>query len=519
MNTKILISILFTFFLFSSISLTQPLWYEQNSSGNRELTDVHFVDQNNGWISGWTETMLHTTDGGATWTNQNIPPNNAYYSVFFTDLLNGWATGYAGKIVHTTDGGETWTDQTAPITTEYHESYFINSNVGWLAGGDNGGFPSYISHRVILFTSNGGATWNEQYGEPYESPLKSIYFIDQNNGYACGEAGIIMKTTDGGISWSQQVLSSFHLRNIFFADNLNGWVTAYYLGLPHYTAVFRTTDGGVNWIETQLGAEESLSGIYFVDNMKGWAVGGANSQGLVYYTSDGGVNWIQQNIPTTEYLYRVFFIDENHGWASGHLGTILSTVNPVPVELTSFTATSNDNNVTLFWQTATETNNSGFEVERLKNYKNEKLQDWESIGFVNGHGTSTKENSYSFADQNLTAGKYQYRLKQIDFGGSFEYSEIVNAQVQTPTEYTLNQNYPNPFNPSTTISYSIPSSGFVKLKIFNSIGEEVKTLVNEIESAGVHEVTFNAINIPSGIYFYKIETGEFTSIKKMVLLK
>ncbi|MEJ2196702.1 MAG: YCF48-related protein [Ignavibacteriaceae bacterium] len=227
MNSKILISVLFSFFIFSSVSLTQPQWYEQNSGLNRELTDVCFVDQNNGWISGWTETMLHTTDGGATWTPQNILPNNAYYSVYFTDLLNGWATGYAGKIVHTTDGGETWVDQTAPITTEYYESYFINSDIGWLAGGDVGGFPSYISHRVILYTSNGGATWIEQYGEAYESPLKSIYFVDQNNGYAAGESGIIMKTTNGGINWSQQVISSFHFRNIFFIDNLTGWVTGY----------------------------------------------------------------------------------------------------------------------------------------------------------------------------------------------------------------------------------------------------------------------------------------------------
>ena len=505
---------MFYFLLLCPEILSQPQWYEQESGGNRELTDVHFVDQNNGWISGWTQTMLHTTDGGATWNNQNIPPNNAYYSVFFTDLLNGWATGYAGKIVHTTDGGQTWFDQTAPITTEYYDSYFINSNVGWLAGGDVGGFPSYISHRVILYTSNGGVTWSEQYGEAYESPLKSIYFVDQNIGYACGESGIIMKTTDGGVNWSQQVISSFHFRNIFFIDNLTGWVTGYYLGLPHYTAIFRTTDGGTNWIETQFGSgtDESLSGIFFVDNMKGWAVGGANSQGLVYYTSDGGTNWIQQNIPSTEFLYRVFFVDENHGWASGHLGTILSTVNPVPVELTSFTATSNDNDVTLLWKTATETNNSGFEVQR-------KQTEWKRIGFVNGKGTSTEENSYSFVDENLTAGRYQYRLKQIDFDGSYEYLETVNVQVQSPTEYTLSQNFPNPFNPSTTISYSIPSSGFVNLRIFNSIGQVVKTLVNENKTEGTHEVIFDADDLTSGIYYYRIEVGKFSSVKKMTLLK
>ena len=514
MKTTILIYVLLSFFLFSTVSLAQPQWYEQDSGGNRELPDVCFVDQNNGWISGWTGTMLHTTDGGATWNPQTIPPTNAYFSVFFTDLLNGWASGYAGKIVHTTDSGQNWYDQVAPYNTDYYRINFVNSDIGWIAGGDAGGFPSYISHRVILHTTNGGATWNLQYGEAYESLLRSIYFVDQNNGYATGESGIIMKTTDGGSNWSQNVIPSFHFYDIFFIDNLTGWVTGEYLGLPHYTAIFKTTDGGVNWVETQFGEDESLSSIYFIDNMKGWAVGGANSQGLVYYTSDGGDNWIQQTIPTTEFLYRVFFIDENHGWASGHIGTILSTVNPVPVELTSFTVTVNENSVMLNWKTASETNNSGFEILR-------SAQDdtWESIGFVNGKGTTTEESNYSFVDNNLTSGNYQYRLKQIDFDGSFEYSEIVDVQVLSPTEFNLSQNYPNPFNPSTTISYSIPTNGFVNLKIFNAVGEEVKTLVNENKSAGVHKVTFNAVNIPSGIYFYKLAAGESSLVKKMILLK
>ena len=500
MNNKILITALFIFLFLSQVSYTQPLWFEQASGVNRELTDVSFVDQNHGWISGWTGTIL------------NVPPNNAYYSVFFTDTLNGWASGYAGKIIHTTDGGQTWVDQVVPYTTDYYRMYFIDSETGWLAGGDPGGFPSYIDHRVILKTSNGGTTWNMQYGEAYESLLRSIYFVDQNNGYATGESGIIMKTTNGGSSWSQNEIPSFHFYDIFFADNLTGWVTGYYLGLPHYPAVFKTTDGGASWTETQFGADESLSSVYFTDLNNGWAVGGNSSGGIVYYTSDGGDNWALQNIPSVNSLYRVFFCDANCGWASGHLGTIISTVNPVPVELTSFTANVNNNSVTLNWQTTTEINNSGFEIQRKKTV-------WKSIGFVNGQGTTTEENSYSFADENLTAGKYQYRLKQIDYDGSFEYSEILDVQILSPTEYTLNQNYPNPFNPSTTITYSIPSGGVVNLTVMNAIGEEIESLVNEYKTEGTHNVVFNAENIPSGIYFYKLESAAFSSVKKMVLLK
>jgi photosystem II stability/assembly factor-like uncharacterized protein len=517
MKNQILTSVFVSIIIFTTVTLAQPQWYEQDSGVNRELFDVCFVDQTNGWISGVTETMLHTTDGGATWTSQNILPNNVYYTVFFTDLLNGWATGDGGKIVHSTDGGETWFDQVDPYTTNYYGSSFINPNMGWLAGGDAGGFPTYIPHRAILNTTNGGATWNVQYSAAYESLLRSIQMVDQNIGYAVGENGIIMKTTNGGTNWLQQtVISSFHLFDVYFASSTNGWVIGEYLGVPHYGAIFKTTDGGVNWSETSLGVDESLGGIYFTDMMHGWAVGGSPSiGGTIYYTSDGGANWIQQNIPSVEFLYKVFFVDETHGWASGHLGTIIATESTVPVEFTSFSAIADQYNVTLSWSTSTETNNSGFEILRSAQTDN-----WEKIGFVEGQGTSTQENNYSFVDENLGVGNFSYKLVQIDFDGTRTESDVVKVEINSlPAEYDLSQNYPNPFNPSTTIKYTIPSGEFVNLRVFNSIGEEVKTLVNEYKTEGTHEVKFDAADLSSGIYFYKIDAGKFSSIKKMILLK
>ncbi|MEJ2105621.1 MAG: YCF48-related protein [Ignavibacteriaceae bacterium] len=154
MKTASITILLFAFF---SLSLfAQSNWYAQNSGVNRELTGVYFVDENNGWICGWTGTILHTTDGGQTWNPQTCPPTNAYYSVFFTDSQHGWATGYYGKLVHTSDGGQTWEIQPSPTTSDIYSVYFINSNEGWAAGGDYGSFPSYIKHRVILHTTNGG---------------------------------------------------------------------------------------------------------------------------------------------------------------------------------------------------------------------------------------------------------------------------------------------------------------------------------------------------------------------------
>jgi photosystem II stability/assembly factor-like uncharacterized protein len=514
--------LLLNFTLLTSVCISQPQWYEQNSNSNRELTDVCFVDENNGWISGWTGTILHTTDGGQTWNPQDAPPTNAYFSLYFTDAMNGWAVGYNGKIVHTTDGGQTWVDQTAPVTTDYYKVYFVDSQTGWIAGGDEGGFPSYINHRVILHTSNGGATWIDQYSEAYESKLRSIHFVDQNRGFATGESGAIMRTTDGGNNWSEPaVISSYHFYDVFFTDSTTGYIIGEYLGVPHYAAIFKTDNGGFDWTETQLGIDESLAGICFTDANHGWVVGGGSGNGgLVYYTSDMGGTWTMQNIPAVDFLYRVFFVDENSGWASGHIGTIIATENQVPVELTSFTVTVANGNAVLNWQTATETNNEGFEIKRSQksNFKNQK--EWEKVGFIEGHGTTTSENSYTYTDKNLEQGSYSYKLVQVDFDGTRNESEAVDVEITAqPNDYKLMQNYPNPFNPTTTINYSIPEKGNVTLEIYNSLGEKVSTLVDGFKQAGSHQVTFDGADLSSGTYFYRIRAGSFVETRKMLLIK
>ncbi|MBK7630479.1 MAG: T9SS type A sorting domain-containing protein [Ignavibacteriales bacterium] len=187
----------------------------------------------------------------------------------------------------------------------------------------------------------------------------------------------------------------------------------------------------------------------------------------------------------------------------------------VPVELTSFTANLNSGKVNLIWQTATETNNSGFNIER----KNIESSKWNSIGFVNGKGTTTEQQNYSFVDENVSAGKYLYRLKQIDFNGMFEYSNEIEVVVNAPDNFSLNQNYPNPFNPSTTIEFQLPKESFVTLKVYNILGKEVASLVNEQKPAGVHKVNFDASEMPSGMYIYKISTGSFEQTRKMLFLK
>lgn len=192
--------------------------------------------------------------------------------------------------------------------------------------------------------------------------------------------------------------------------------------------------------------------------------------------------------------------------------------NSIPVELTSFTAIASTGNVVLNWVTATELNNSGFQVEKRKT-KNEGGEDWETIGFVNGNGTSTETHTYSFADQNPVGGKSYYRLKQIDFDGSFEYSNIVEVDFSLPIEFSLEQNYPNPFNPSTSIQYTISSKQNVQLLVYNVLGKEVAILVNEEKPAGNYEVNFDASKLSSGVYFYQLQAGSFVETKKMILIR
>jgi hypothetical protein len=186
----------------------------------------------------------------------------------------------------------------------------------------------------------------------------------------------------------------------------------------------------------------------------------------------------------------------------------------VPVELTSFSAQAQDQSVILNWNTATEVNNLGFEIQR-------KIVegDFATVGFIKGEGTTTNRREYSYVDKSLAEGKYLYRLKQLDFNGEYEYSNTIEVEVRSLNNFTLEQNYPNPFNPTTTIGYVLQEKGSTKLTLMNAIGEEVAILVNEEQDKGYHKVDLNANNLPSGVYLYKLQSGNFTESKKLMLLK
>ncbi|MBU0472570.1 MAG: T9SS type A sorting domain-containing protein [Bacteroidetes bacterium] len=216
----------------------------------------------------------------------------------------------------------------------------------------------------------------------------------------------------------------------------------------------------------------------------------------------------------TTITYKVFAYDndfDNSLTTDRKQGTVQSSIEyPVPVELTSFTVNKISNNTILNWTTATEVNNYGFEIEASTS----SATDWTKIGFVAGHGNSNSPKDYNFA---ATDNAKYYRLKQVDTDGGFEYSDVV--EVEMNLSYKLSQNHPNPFNPTTEISFTIPQASKVNITIYNALGQAVAEVANREFNAGNHSLNFNAANLTSGIYFYRLESAEFSQTMKMILMK
>lgn len=254
-----------------------------------------------------------------------------------------------------------------------------------------------------------------------------------------------------------------------------------------------------------------------------------------------GLNVGLNSVGNYRYISVIKRTDENNPWTwigSNHSPTTGTNINPVlhytggtsfsdfgiagnidnsllPVELVSFASSVNKANVKLSWSTSFEKDNAGFDIERKTS-----VESWSKIGSVQGIGNVNSISNYLYEDKNLQSGKYYYRLKQIDFNGNFKYYELTNdVIIGIPAQYSLSQNYPNPFNPLTTINYEIPVSNFVSMKIYDIMGREAANLVNENKAAGYYSVKFDASKLPGGIYFYRIQAGDFSAVKKLLLLK
>jgi photosystem II stability/assembly factor-like uncharacterized protein len=466
------------------------------------LTHIYstfFINQNNGWIAGnyiWTGKVYRTTDSGETWVNQISAPDTYLRSVFFINQYIGWAAG-ENQIFKTVNSGNSWQTINIGITVGLRSIYFVDEYYGWAVGYNN----------VIIKSTDGGLTWVRQ-NSPYIYPW-STYFLDRNIGWVLGQYGNILHTTNGGDTWtSVPNIPNCDYNEMRFANDTTGFI------LGNVGVILKTTNRGTDWFQIQSNLSNDLKCIFIV-NESNIYIAGENT--YIYHSSDLGASWTEQKSLMRDYS-DIFFINESTGWATGNWNFILKTTTGgfIPVALQNFNAVCYKNEVYLNWSTATETNNSGFEILRFA--QNDK-ECWNKIGFVPGHGTTTETQHYSLTDYNVKPGKYQYKLKQIDYDGTFGYSQIVEVDIPFVIEFSLSQNYPNPFNPSTSLQYAIGSRQFVTLKVFDILGREVATLANEEKSAGEYEVEFDGSALTSGIYFYQLQAGEYSSVKKMILLK
>lgn len=459
-------------------------------------------------LSVGTKQVYFSSNYGNDWTTRDLGFDMDASSISMVNSQIGYISGTNGNVLKTTDGGTTWLPVTSPTsgTNDIYTIDFVSPTTGWV-------FINWvpISGGSIFKTTDGGTSWIQQ-GNNINYPIYSADMVDANTGYATlnPSGQPIYKTTDGGNNWfsvSTPLTGSIKTVKAIDANSI-------YIGASFGTTrMAKSTNGGTTWAPINLPVSVDISRIDFMDADTGYVCG--NTTTVVCRTTNGGTNWTFQNLhlPT---LVTTIVLPNDIAFATGTFGSIMryDLHGTVPVELISFTSSVSGNNVLLKWNTTTELNNQGFEIERAN-----ISGSWQKIGFVAGNGTTSEERIYSFIDNDLNPGKYRYRLKQVDYDGTYEYSAVIEAEVVLPFNFVLEQNYPNPFNPSTSIRYSIPQSSLVNIKVFNLLGQEVAELVNESKTAGQYEINFELNGLSSGIYLVKMQAGNFTSMIKMTLLK
>ena len=458
----------------------------------------------------WFPGVYLSTDNGATWTevNSGLTDTDIFALVVSgTNLFAGAESGGGteqGGVFLSTNNGTTWTSVSTGLTDPDVMSLAV-SGANLFAGTWGGG--------AFLSTNNGG-NWTA-INSGLTHPVVYAFGINGVNIFAGTGGGGVFLSTNNGASWTavNSGLTNLDVRSFAFIGS-NIFAATYGGG------VFLSTNNGTSWttVNTGLTYPGVLSFAVSDANLfAGTACGG------VFLSTDNGTSWtdVNEGDLTSQCVYSLTVKDSNlfAGTYQGYVWRRPLSEMIVPVELTNFTAKTNGADVILDWSTATELNNSGFEVQ-----KKSGSEEWYSIGFIQGSGTTQQSHNYTFTNYSISPGIYSYRLKQIDFDGSFEFSPEVEVEVSAPKEFTLEQNYPNPFNPGTKINFSLAVDSKVTLKVFDILGQEVVTLLNDNLEAGLHNVDFDAASLNSGVYFYRIEAAgsdgsSFAAVKKMILLR
>ena len=422
--------------------------------------DVFFTNENKGFsVSDFSGKFItKTTNGGDIWNHILEGVSTRLKSLTFSTPDNGWIATQ-GKIITSTNGGLNWSIPQSYDSETYNRVYFVNPSTGWIVGG-----ALSMTMSPFFYTFNGGSSWIKiwQGGRMFSDicHIGQTVFISGGKDYGLPEYGIILR---GQSPWNYIEISlapAGILWSVYFTGLYNGFVT----GNDGY--IGKSTDGGYTWLQQASPTSQMNTSVSFIDSLNGWIVG---NNGDIIRTTNGGNNW-NLYIHLNEVLYCVKFINSNTGWITGSNGTILATTNAgvnwvMQQRLTDITIRS------VYFKN----NNTGWLIGESG-----------SIFYTENCGGLTGVNSHS---------KTQ------------------------PVDYILYQNYPNPFNPSTKIKFDIPKSSIVRIIIYDILGKEITMLVNEKLSAGQYEVNWDGSNYPSGVYFYKLVTDEFSDVKRMLLIK
>ena len=400
----------------------------------------------------------------AQWIQQNSGTTKRLLSCFFLNESIGWAAGDQGTILKTYDGGNNWFSQSIPSDYNIHSIVFTDSLSGFAVS-----YKFVGSNRFsqILKTTNGGQIWSivNQYSD---FVLISISFSDAFNGIAVGSNGVILITTDKGNTWyfNQPLFAAWYTSTFSKSNNL------FWIGGDTYGYLLRTTDLGSRWSYIAIPVEAPINSIHFTDFFNGWA---CSESGKILKSINSGLDWEVLSFTNSGALNDLYFFDKDKGWVVGSGGKIFYTPN-------AGSSWINQSNFT----------NDFYCIQMIDS----------AIGWLVGSGGII--------------------LKTINGGGGTTNIEDQSLELNN---FYLYQNYPNPFNPTTKISWQAPVSSWQTLKVYDLLGNEVAILVNEFRNAGFYEVEFpdtntgNAMSLPSGVYFYKLQAGDFTAIKKMTLIK
>ncbi|MBK9096980.1 MAG: T9SS type A sorting domain-containing protein [bacterium] len=435
--------------------------------------------------------------------NFNFSENGIYeleYSIRKTANLEE-STSYYFTLANISIGGNYpiimtppifWWPQQSGTSNTLEDVFFIDDKSGWAVGGDG----------TIIHTSDGGVTWvTQQSGTT--NLLNDVYFTNAITGTIVGQNGTILRTNDGGNTWtSQNSGTSHHLQSVYFIDTNNGWAVG------GEGSILHTTNGGTTWNVQYTGNGGVLYSVFFFDELNGITIG---SVGYMYRTSDGGNIWIRQQNVTSKTLYDMSFPEPSTGTIVGEDGIILLTSDGGVSWIIQPSGTTIPLRSVHFIDSMT-----GWAVGSTTYGKIIKTTDGGSTWVNQSSGAARGLNDVYFADikNGWIVGANGTILSTKDIASS-----IVEHSTAKLIDFILSQNYPNPFNPSTTISWQSPVSSWQTLKVYDLLGREVATLVDEYKPAGRYEVKFDASHLTTGVYFYRLWAEEFTSTKKLILMK